>query len=179
MFCKIWYIDVMHGKREISWYLVCVQNFGILTEFWQFYLCNLYLCAGMVEILHLQLRYVWLSKLHVLATGRLYRATFLSNSTFCLCLHKVLLSELKGAELRVLWTHVLACRTDRQCLCDPALCEETQKPQCSGQDLKMSLVPRFSFSYQVSGVWYIHNSRLKGKWLRSVLLVCLYFSKFR
>jgi len=56
----------------------------------------------MVEVLHLLLRYVWLSKLHSLSTGRLYHATFLSNSTFLLCLHMLLLSELselKSAEL--------------------------------------------------------------------------------
>jgi len=39
---------------------------------------------------------VWLSKLHALATGKLHNATILSNSTFFLCLHKLLLSELKG-----------------------------------------------------------------------------------
>jgi len=31
--------------------------FRILSELRQFYLCNLYLCAGMLEILHLQLIY--------------------------------------------------------------------------------------------------------------------------
>ena len=40
----------------------------------------------------------------MLATGRLYHATFLSNSTFLLCRHMLLLSELKSAELWVLWT---------------------------------------------------------------------------
>ena len=45
-----------------------------------------------------------MSKLHTLATGRLYHATFLSNSTFLLCWHMLLLSELKSAELWVLWT---------------------------------------------------------------------------
>jgi len=51
------------------------------------------------KILNLQLGYVWLSKLHVLTTGRLYHVTILSNSTFLLCLHTLLLSELKSDEL--------------------------------------------------------------------------------
>ena len=33
---------VMHGKREISWYLVYVKNFRIWSELWWLYLCNLY-----------------------------------------------------------------------------------------------------------------------------------------
>jgi len=37
-----------------------------------------------------------LSKLHALATGRQHRATFLSNSTFLLCLHILLLNELNA-----------------------------------------------------------------------------------
>jgi len=55
----------------------------------------------------LELGYVWLSKLHALATGRLY-------NVFLLCPHTLLLSELKSAELWVLWTRVPACRTDAQ-----------------------------------------------------------------
>jgi len=54
------------------------------------------------KILNLQLGYVWLSKLHALTTGRLCHATFLSNNTFLLCLHMLLPSELKSAELWVL-----------------------------------------------------------------------------
>ena len=49
--------------------------------------------------------HVRLNKLQALATGRLYRATFLSNSIFLLCLIVLLLSELselKSAELWVL-----------------------------------------------------------------------------
>ena len=37
--------------------------------------------------------------LHALATGRLYHVTFLSNSIFLLCLHMLLISELKSAQL--------------------------------------------------------------------------------
>ena len=155
----------MHGKREISWHLVCVQNFGILSELRRFYLCNLYLCVGMVEILHLQLRYVWLSKLHTLATGRLYRATFLSNSTFLLCLHTLLLSELNSAELQVLWMRAPTCRTDGHCLCDPTYDVKRRKnPSALDKASKWALYPRFSCSYQVSGVWYIHKSRQQMVW---------------
>jgi hypothetical protein len=39
--------------------------------------------------------YVWLGKLHSLATERLYHVTFLRNSTFLLCLYTLLLSKIK------------------------------------------------------------------------------------
>ena len=78
-----------------------------------------------------------MSKLHALAIGRMCHATFLSNSTFLLCQHKLWLSEINSPELWVLWTCVLACRTDKQYLCDPTLQpKETEKPQCPGQGLK-------------------------------------------
>jgi len=60
-----------------------------------------------------------LSKFHAPATGRLYHVTFLSNSTFPLCLHTPLLSELKKRWIMGSWMHVPAFRTEAQCLCDP------------------------------------------------------------
>jgi len=119
-----------------------------------------------------------LSKLHALATGRLYHATFLSNSTFLLCLHMLLLgelSELKSAKLWVLWIRVTACWTDRQCLFDPTYVKRRKNHSVLGKDSKWALCPRLSCSYQVSGVWYIHNSRQKGQWFGRILLVYLYF----
>jgi len=94
----------------------------------------------------------------MLATGRLYHATFCSNSTFLLCLHMLLLSELselKGAELRVLWTRVLACRTDGWCLCDPTYVKRLKNHSALGKASKWALYLSFSCSYQMSGVWYI------------------------
>jgi len=88
-------VDIWFVFRTLKF----VANYGDFTCV----TCILY--VAMVEILHLQLRYVWLRKLHALATERLYHATFLSNSTFLFCLHMLLLSELsehKSAELWVL-----------------------------------------------------------------------------
>jgi len=130
------------------------------------------------KILNLQLGYVWLSKLHALATGRLYHVTFPSNSTIPLCLHTLLLSELKSTELWVLWMRVPACRTDAQCFCDPTYNVKRRKNDSAlGKASKWALYPIFSCSYQVSGVWYIYNSRQKGKWYRKVLLIVLCFPK--
>jgi len=81
-----------------------------------------------------------------------------------LCLHTLLQSELKGAELWVLWTRVPSCRTDGQCLCDPTYNVKRHKNHSSlGKASKWALYPRFPCSYQVSGVWYIQNSRQQGK----------------
>jgi len=125
-------------------------------------------------------KYVRYSKLHALATGRMYHATFLSNSTFLLCLHMLLLSEvseLKGADLWVLWTHVPACRTAAQCLCDPTHNVKRRKNHSAlDKASKWALYPRFACSYQVSGVWHINNSKEKLLW--KVLLVRFVFSKF-
>jgi len=111
-----------------------------------------------------------------------YRATFLSNSTFLLCLHVLLLSELselKSAESWVLWTGVLACRTDRQCLCDPPYNVKRRKSHSAlGKASKWTLYPRFCCSYQVSCVWYIHICRQQGKWIGRILLVYFMISKF-
>ena len=47
------------------------------------------------KVINVQLIYVCISELHALATGRPYHVTFLSNSTFLLCLNTLLLSKLK------------------------------------------------------------------------------------
>ena len=95
---RIWEFEVNYGD------CVCVP-------------CILY--VDLVENFKLAVNIqIWLSKLHMLATGRLYHAIFLSNSTFPLCLHTLLLSELKSADLWVLLCHVPGCRTYAQCLFD-------------------------------------------------------------
>ena len=120
-----------------------------------------------------------MSKLHALATGRLYHATFLINSTFLFYLHMLLLSELselKTAELWVLWNRVPACRTDGHCLYDPTYNVKRRKNHSAlGKDSKWALYPRFFCSYQVSGLKYIHNSRQQGKLFGIILLIYFYF----
>ena len=136
--------------------------------------CILY--GDLVENFKFAVRiYVWLSKLHALTTGRLYHATFLSNSTCLYVSIRCCYTNSKSIELWVLWTHVPACSTDMQCLCDPTY-NETQKPHSSRESLKMSLVPQvFLF---VPGEWCVvhpqHQTK-KGKSLRGLLLVVLYF----
>ena len=114
---------------------------------------------------------VMLRKLHVLTTGRLYLATFLSTSTFLYVCIGCCQANSKGAELEVFWMHVPACRMDVQCLYDPLFDECRHKNQSVLEKaLKWALCPRFSCSYQVSGLQYIHKSRLKKKLFRRVLL---------
>ena len=66
-----------------------------------------------------------------------------------------------------------------------ALCDQTYDVQrrknhrALGKASKWALCPKLSCSYQMSGAWHIRISRLKGKWLRSILLLSLYFDKFR
>ena len=48
---------------------------------------------------------------------------------------------------------VPTCRTDRQCLCDPPYNLKRRKNHSAP-----GKASRLSYSYQVSGVWYIHNS---------------------
>jgi hypothetical protein len=181
-----WYQNYVHIKACLAteycnaWKERNSLTSGLCVEFWNCklitaILCNLYLYVRMVEILHLQLIYVWLSKLHALATGRLYHETFLRKSTFLLCLHMlflIILSKPKSSELRVSWTGAPACRTEGQCPFDPTYDLKRHKNHSAlDRDSKWALYPRFSCSYQVSGVWYICNSRLQRKWFGIILLV--------
>jgi len=87
-------------------------------------------------------------KLHTLATGRLYNITFLSTSTFLNALHMLLLSKLISSKLWVLWTCVLACRTNAQCLCDQTYnVKRNKNHRALGKASKWALCPRFSCSY--------------------------------
>ena len=52
-------------------------------------------------------------------------------------------------------------------LCSNLQREDPRKAQCSGQGFEMSLV---LFIPGECGVWFIHNSRVKGNLLRRVLL---------
>jgi len=56
---------------------------------------------------------------------------------------------------------VPACRTDTHCLCDPPFDEEDAKTRVfRGKPQNEPCIPDFPIHTKVSGVWYIHNSRL-------------------
>jgi len=101
-----------------------------------------------MEILNLQLRHKFCCAIAHYSNRETARATFL-----LLCRHMLLLTELFNAELRILWTRVPTCKTERYYFCDPTFNAKKHKNRSAlGKASKWALCLRFSCSSQVSGV---------------------------
>jgi len=96
------------------WFVFGIWNFEV--NFGDFICITCILCVALVEYFKIAVKIqVWLSKLHALATWRLYHVTAHS-----LYIHiRFYKGELKSTEFWVLWTSVPVCRTDAQSLCCP------------------------------------------------------------
>jgi len=89
----------------------------------------------------------------------------------CICCCWVNSLTFNSAELWILWTGILTCKTGKSNFCDQSFNDRRRKTRCYGLGLNMSPTPQTS--YQVSRVQYVHNSENKeNDWEVFVNIFC-------